>query len=132
MDIKRDPRKRWAGKIVLVADDTTAIRKKVVAAFVSAGVTKCSEAADGKQAVEIAKRIKPHLIILDLSMPVMNGLEAAFKLRKILPKTPIILFSLHADTLSKKDLSRAGVTRVFSKEVPLPELVAKARRLLGK
>lgn len=132
MDTKRDPRKRWAGKIVLVADDTTAIREKVVAAFVSAGVAKCSEAADGEQAVAIAKRIKPHLIILDLSMPVMNGLEAALKLRKILPKTPIILFSLHADTLSKNDLSRAGVTRVFSKEVPLPDLVAKARRLLGK
>jgi CheY-like chemotaxis protein len=132
VEIKRGAKKRWADKVVLVADDTAAIRKKVVASLVSAGFTKCSEAEDGQQAVQVAKRIKPHLIILDLSMPVMNGLAAALKLRKILPKTPIILFSLYADALSKKDASKAGVTLVLSKGAPLPELVEKARSLLGK
>jgi CheY-like chemotaxis protein len=65
-------------------------------------------------------------------MPVMNGMEAALKLRKILPKTPIILFSLYADALSRKDASKAGVTLVLSKGLPLPELVEKARRLVHK
>jgi CheY-like chemotaxis protein len=68
---------------------------------------------------------------LDLSMPVMNGLDAASELRKTLPNTPIILFTLYGDSLSKTDGSKAGVSLVLPKTVPLPTLIDKAHELMG-
>jgi CheY-like chemotaxis protein len=128
--IEGDPKRRVLGKTALVADDTTVIRKILVAAFLSSGFETCGEAENGKQAIEVAKRIKPDVIVLDLSMPVMNGLKAASKLRKMFRNIPIILFSLHADSLSKKDASEAGVDMVLAKNVPLDELVDKAHGLM--
>jgi CheY-like chemotaxis protein len=123
--------KRGVGKTALVADDTPVIRKMVVAAFLSRGFKTCGEAENGKQAIAVARRLKPDVIVLDLSMPVMSGLEAASRLRKIFRTTPIILFTLHAESLSKADASKAGVTLVLSKNVALPKLVDKACKLMA-
>jgi DNA-binding NarL/FixJ family response regulator len=126
-----EPRKRGSGKTALVADDTAFVRKMVVAAFLSDGFKACGEAENGKQAIEIAKQIKPDVIVLDLSMPVMNGLEASSRLRKIFPKTPIILFSLYADSLSMKDATDAGVNLILPKSTPLAGLINEAHRLMS-
>ena len=131
MDIKTNPQKRWVGKIALVIDDNPAIRKKLTAAFLSNGFKTCAEAENGKKAIELASKITPDIIVLDLSMPVMNGLEAAPKLRKIFPDKPIILFTLYGDSLSKTEASKAGVSLVLSKTVPLATLVDKAHELMG-
>jgi two-component system chemotaxis response regulator CheY len=130
VEVQTDSGKRSAGKTALVVDDSAAMRKMLVAAFLSDGFT-CVQAENGKEGIELAKQIHPDLISLDLSMPVMNGLEAASRLRKIFPNTPIILFSLYADTLSTRDASDAGVSLVLSKTVPLPALIDKARELMG-
>ena len=90
MEIESDPKKRGAGKIALVVDDNAAIRKMVAHAFLSDGFKTCGEAANGREAIVLAKQINPDVIVLDLSMPVMNGLSAASELRKIFPSTPII------------------------------------------
>ena len=55
----------------------------------------CGEAADGEQAVEAVRRLHPDIVILDLTMPVMNGFEAAEEIRRIAPYTKIVFFSLH-------------------------------------
>jgi two-component system chemotaxis response regulator CheY len=74
VEIESAPKKRGAGKIVLVVDDKVTIRKTLAAAFLSDGFKTCAEAENGKEAIEVAKQIKPDVITLDLSMPVMNGL----------------------------------------------------------
>ena len=56
---------------------------------------KIYEAADGKQAINESQRIKPDVVILDIVMPVMNGIEAAYELRRLAPGTKIILMSSH-------------------------------------
>jgi two-component system chemotaxis response regulator CheY len=109
VEIESDPRKRGAGKTVLVVDDNAAIRKMLASAFLSDGFKTCGEAENGKEAVELAKQIKPDVITLDLSMPVMNGITAASELRRIFPTTPIILFTLYGDSVSKAAASEAGV-----------------------
>jgi two-component system chemotaxis response regulator CheY len=126
-----DLKKRGAGKTVLVVDDNPSIRKTLVTAFLLDGFKICAEAENGKEGIEVAREIKPDVIILDLSMPVMNGLDAASELRKIFPKTPIILFTLYADSLSKTDASKAGVSLVLPKTVPLSTVIEKARELIG-
>ncbi len=88
-------------------------------AFLSDGFKTCAEAENGKEGIEVAKRVRPDVITLDLSMPIINSLEAAPQLRKLFPKTPIILFSLYADSVLKRDASKVGVDLVLLMCSPL-------------
>ena len=126
---KRSGRERDS-TTALVVDDNTVVRKILASAFLSSGFETCGEAENGREAIEVAKRINPDVITLDLSMPVMNGLQAAAELRKIFPKTPIILFTLYADSLSEKDATKAGVDLVVLKTTPLSTLIEKAIELM--
>ena len=78
-------------KRILIVDDLAQIRK-LVREFLEAepDCHVCGEATDGYDAIEKAQHLKPDLIILDVSMPRMSGIEAAPKLKKLLPQTPII------------------------------------------
>lgn len=131
MEIESDPRKRGVGKTVLVVDDNAAIRKVLAAAFLSDGFKTCAEAENGKEGIKVAKQIKPDVITLDLSMPVMNGLDAASQLRKTFPNTPIILFTLYGDSRLEAEGSKAGVSLVLLKTVPLSTLIDKAHELMS-
>ncbi len=106
MKLETDIRKRGTGKSVLVVDDNASMRKTIAAAFLSNGFATCAEAENGREGIEVAKQLKPDVISLDLSMPIMNGLEAASELRRIFPNTPIILLTLYADALSNSIASR--------------------------
>jgi len=87
-------------KTVLVAEDDARIRKLVCELFAcETQYELCEQARNGKEAVEFAKRCKPDLIILDFAMPVMNGVEAAKTLKKLMPNVPIILFTWHDEVL---------------------------------
>ena len=69
----------------------------------------CGESADGRDAIQRALTTRPDLIILDLTMPVMGGFEAARVLRKILPEIPILVYSMHDGDQLIQDLKQAGV-----------------------
>jgi two-component system, NarL family, response regulator DesR len=103
-------------KTVLVADDNPAIRKMLCRMFeAEEHYDLCAEAENGKQAIELALKHRPDLIILDLSMPVMDGLAAAHELKKLLPHVPIILFTQHADLGSRMVVMNVDVDRIVSK-----------------
>jgi DNA-binding NarL/FixJ family response regulator len=74
----------------------------------------CAEACNGQEAVDLARQHKPELIVLDLSMPIMDGLQAARILKKIMPEVPIILFTQHVDSSALKFVD-LPVDRVVSK-----------------
>jgi DNA-binding NarL/FixJ family response regulator len=81
----------------LVADDHPVVRKGVCSMLASyEGV--CIEAADGQEAVEKCAEMKPDLIILDITMPRLDGFSAARKIRSLLPETPILMLSMHDGT----------------------------------
>jgi two-component system nitrate/nitrite response regulator NarL len=86
---------------------------------------------NGEEGIEAAQGCHPDLIILDLSMPVMNGLEAAPILRNMFPKAPIFLFTLYADAVDKVTVLKSGVNLVISKDEPLSNVVNKAHDVIG-
>jgi DNA-binding NarL/FixJ family response regulator len=81
---------------VLIADDHEIVRRGVRSILESRKDTEiCAEASDGQEAIEKAVTCKPDLVILDHSMPVMDGLRAASKIREIMPDVPILMLSMH-------------------------------------
>jgi len=116
---------------VLIADDSRAIRQGLRDLFQSEGdFDVCGEAENGREAVEKAQQLHPDLILLDLSMPGMNGLEAAGILKKIMSKVPVIICSAHKDPLSKKEADSAGIWAWISKSEHVSVLLREARSLV--
>ncbi len=103
-------------KSILIADDSQEVRKHISRILRSnEDFQVCAEAVNGQEAVAKAKELLPDLVILDLGMPVMNGLEAARELKRILPRVPIILFTLHGQILSDAEARPFGIDRVVAK-----------------
>ena len=119
-------------KRILVVDDNPAIRGALrrILEF-NDEWTVCGEAVDGRDGVEKATQLRPDLVVLDLSMPVMNGLEASRLLHQAMPDLPVILCSLHSDDLLQREAAAAGVTAVISKAHNMETLIHKARELLA-
>ncbi|MGB6877406.1 MAG: response regulator transcription factor [Candidatus Acidiferrales bacterium] len=101
---------------ILIADDhemmRTALRNLINS---HAGWQVCAEAKNGSEAVAQAKELLPDLIVLDLAMPVMDGITAAREITKSRPGTRVIMFTLHASPEVEEHAKRAGVKRVVSK-----------------
>lgn len=116
---------------ILIADDSVAIRQGLRDLFQSEGdFHVCGEAENGREAVEKAQRLHPDLILMDLSMPVMNGLEAAGILKGVMSEVPVIIYSAHKDPLSKKEADSAGIWAWISKSEHVSVLLNKARSLM--
>jgi DNA-binding NarL/FixJ family response regulator len=118
-------------KTVLVADDNSAIRFLIRSLLEHAGFKVVGEAENGIQAIERAKRFSPDLILLDLSMPTLNGAEAASVLKRMMPCVPIVLFTLHEEKAGRALATRIGVDLFLGKDAGLAHLVESMRGLLG-
>ncbi len=117
-------------KSIMIVDDSEMIRKQLRYYFENQSEFKiCGEAVDGVDALEQAPQLNPDLIILDLAMPRMNGLQTARKLRAYSPLLTIILFTGHADLLQPREVATSGVNAVVPKS-NLPELRQQIDMLL--
>lgn len=92
----------------------------------------CGEAADGAEAVTLAANLNPDLIVVDLCMPGMNGLETARELRKRISDAKILLYSMNAEELLSKEASEAGVAALVSKAEGMKSFISKARTALNQ
>jgi two-component system, NarL family, nitrate/nitrite response regulator NarL len=116
---------------VLIADDNRSIRRGLRELFQTAeDFEVCGDAENGKEAVERAQELCPDLILLDLSMPVMNGLDAARTLKRIMPEVPVLMYSAYDDSLTEKEARSAGVSALVSKSERLSVLLDTARSLV--
>jgi two-component system nitrate/nitrite response regulator NarL len=117
---------------VFLVDDSTAIRNAVRPLFDShPNFEVVGEAKHGSEAVEIVPGLRPDLIVLDLSMPVMNGLEAAPLLIKILPNVWLILFTLYDSPTIQRQSREAGIHAVVAKGNASTHLIPQALALIG-
>jgi DNA-binding NarL/FixJ family response regulator len=91
----------------------------------------CGEAADGQQALDQVKALNPELVLLDINMPVMNGIQAAFEIRRIAPGTKILFFTVQEYTPEAEVAVRLlGVDGFICKSSAGTELIPALKRLL--
>ena len=118
-------------KSVLVVDDNASIRQALCRVFTSeAEFDLCGEAENGRDAIEKAQALHPDLIVMDLSMPVMNGIDAARTLKTLMPMVPVIIFSEYSDVFSEQQARSAGISALVSKSEHVSVLIDRVRALL--
>src|SRR5258707_8629838 len=117
---------------VIVVDDHAVIRRgvqQILHAFPEWEL--CGEAGDGQEAIRLAETLRPEIIIMDVSMPGLNGLEATRIIRNILPDTKILLLTLHSSTELVRSAFRAGARGYVLKSDAEHELVRALNVLAG-
>ena len=101
---------------ILIADDHAAVRKSIRAVVEShPGWALCAEATNGREAVEQSRRLKPDVVLLDMAMPELNGLQATRQIVKEAPDTQVLLLTLHESNELVDEALRAGAQGVVLK-----------------
>jgi DNA-binding NarL/FixJ family response regulator len=114
---------------IFIVDDNPSVRTEIRAQLEASGLTVCGEAFDGVDALEQIPELGPDLVILDVSMPRMNGLDAARKLHCICPNVPILLNTMHAAIIRSEASLPEGVAEVVDKR---ENLLPRVLHLLPK
>jgi two-component system response regulator EvgA len=113
---------------VLIVDDDKSIRRALQGLFERAsGFDAFAEAGDSVEAVDLATRLLPNLVVLDSALPRVSGLQLARRLKIIMPQLPIFMLTEDYTASIEKEALSCGVTAVFSKLDDLSPVVANAR-----
>ncbi len=115
---------------LLIADDDPLVRD-MLRRTVEGDSEIVGEASDGQEAVAAAERLRPDLVLLDISMPIMSGFEAARQIRERLPGLPIVFVSQHAETAYVDEAFDAGARGYVLKRALLSELREAVREVLA-
>jgi DNA-binding NarL/FixJ family response regulator len=111
---------------ILIADDHPVVRRAVRSTLeVHPHFEVCGEAMDGVQAVEETKKLNPDVVVLNVTMPVMNGFEAARRIRTIKPESAIVILSSDADQRFVDEAKKIGV-RAYVAKTKAGEALVKA------
>jgi DNA-binding NarL/FixJ family response regulator len=118
---------------VLLVDDNVVVVKALSRLFrQESDFEVCGQAQNGREAIEKAQQLNPDLVVTDLSMPVMNGLEEARVLKQLMPDVPVIIYTAYSDPYIEKELRAAGASAVISKSAGIATLMANARWLFDQ
>jgi len=116
---------------ILIVDDSALIRRALRTCLEEGHEwTVCGEAADGSTALEMARELNPDLIVLDLSMPGMNGFQLARELKHIHPALPLLMFTSFKTPQLEKEALACGCNAVVSKSEHQQMLFDNIQRLL--
>jgi DNA-binding NarL/FixJ family response regulator len=117
---------------VLIVDDHAVVRRGVRALLQpSQNWEICGEAENGEDAIRLAQDLKPEIIIMDLSMPVMNGLQATRAIRQSLPEVKVVLFSLHTSSELVRSIFMAGAQGYVLKSDAETDLITALETVYG-
>lgn len=113
---------------LLVCDDHPVVRAGLVALLdAEEGLDVVGQASDGQEAVAAAERLAPDVVLMDLGLPLLNGLEATRRIRALQPPPVVLILSMHDDGLTVRRASEAGASGYLVKGVDLGHIVAAVR-----
>jgi DNA-binding NarL/FixJ family response regulator len=116
---------------ILITDDNELVRRSLKTLLAEhADWVICGEAKDGREAIEEAVRLKPDLILLDVAMPIVNGLHACVEILKSMPLVPVVLYTLYKTDQMELEGKKAGARRVISKSENADVLIRCIEELL--
>jgi DNA-binding NarL/FixJ family response regulator len=115
---------------VLVVDDHEIVRRSIRSMLADGTGWELREAENGRVAVDLTKKERPDVVVLDLVMPVMNGMEAAYEIAKIAPKAKIVFISSHYTSEQTTALARLFGADFVQKSEIAKELIPTINRLL--
>jgi NarL family two-component system response regulator LiaR len=118
-----------AGVRVLVVDDTDHVRRVVAEMLVLDGFDVVGQAAGGTEGVRLALELEPHVVVMDLRMPDMDGLAATRLIRAARPEQQVILYTAYLDATIEQEAAEAGVALCLGKVEGLPRLERELSRL---
>jgi DNA-binding NarL/FixJ family response regulator len=115
---------------ILVADDHDIVRRGLKQLLTAhPGWEVCAEAKTGREAVALAQEHKPQVAVLDVSMPELNGLDAARRIRKLLPATEVVILTLHFSEQLVREIVEAGARAYIMKSDAEKDLIAAVEAL---
>ncbi|GAW92833.1 response regulator [Calderihabitans maritimus] len=109
---------------VLIADDHSLIReglRKIL--LLEPRIVICGEASDGQEAVELTRRYRPDIVLMDINMPNVNGLEATRLIKREFPSTKVIVLTIHDDEEYVTELFKAGASGYVLKDIDAHDLI---------
>lgn len=115
---------------VLLADDHTVVREGFRNMLeMEADIKVVGEAENGREAVALAKKLKPDILLMDIAMPLLNGLEATRQLVRLVPATKVVILSAHSDDAYVDDAAAAGARGFLIKQISSNEVVEAIRQV---
>ena len=116
---------------ILIADDHEIVRSGVRNLLESGGYFCCGEASNGREAVKMAEELQPAVAILDVTMPVLNGIEAARQVLKLCPQTKVLVFTVHDAEQVVREIFRSGAHGYLLKSDAGRQLLDAVQCVLG-
>jgi len=113
---------------VLLADDHHLVRQALRALLEKAdGIEIVGEAEDGREAAKLARRLRPDVVVLDVAMPILNGIQAAERIRRLRLPTRVVILSMHKDEALVRRALRSGAHGYLLKSAVSEELLLAIR-----
>ena len=116
---------------ILVVDDVRVVREGLRSLLAISPMEICGEAENGQQAIDQVRALQPDLVLIDINMPVMDGLRATVEIRRIAPSTKVVLFSINDSPEAKAVARMVGADALVRKAGAVFELLPTVRRLVG-
>ena len=117
---------------ILIVDDHSVVIEGIKSALREYSEFEVlGEAVDGLQAIEFAKSLEPDIVIMDISMPNLNGIEATKQIKQFNPEIQIVIYSMYSDKRFVVDLFKAGISAYVLKDDPLSDLILALRAVKG-